>query len=118
MSRRLCRSNFAAPVICAVIAFVIDATAAGASAAAQMKAPSNTSAVGVSESRADVSWQDNSTNEAGSSSLHGGADRKLQRVGDDRRQHDELCGRGDRRVDAILLQAPRIQHDQRQDTLL
>jgi len=65
MSRRLCRSNFAAPVICAVIAFVIDATAAGASAAAQMKAPSNTSAVGVSESRADVSWQDNSTNEAG-----------------------------------------------------
>src|SRR5690348_7881885 len=36
-----------------------------ASATAQLNAPSNTNAVAVSDSRIDVSWQDNSPNETG-----------------------------------------------------
>jgi titin len=43
---------------------VVQAASSGAAGPA-VKAPSNTSAVAVSESRIDVSWQDNSSNETG-----------------------------------------------------
>src|SRR5437667_9480280 len=43
----------------------VSGTTITASAAAQLNAPSNTNAVAVSDSRIDVSWQDNSPNETG-----------------------------------------------------
>ena len=62
---RVIRSVLASIVIPLMVAALVSVTTFGASAAAQVNAPSNTNAISVSDGRIDVSWQDNSTNETG-----------------------------------------------------
>ncbi len=66
MSRiRIFRSILSSIAFLLMVFAMASVATTGASAAAQPNAPSNTNAVAVSDSRIDVSWQDNSPNETG-----------------------------------------------------
>lgn len=96
----------------------IHAAATGAGAA--LKAPSNTKAVPVSESRIDVSWTDNSTNETGFEvhrSVSGPAGTFTLRVTTDA----NISSYGDAGLNAATpycYRGPRVPSRRREDALL
>lgn len=59
-SMRASRSVLASVIILLMFTALVSLTTIGASAAALVRAPSQTKALAVSESRIEVSWQDNS----------------------------------------------------------
>jgi len=87
-----------------MIVALVSGTTITASAAAQPNAPSNTNAVAMSDSKVNVSWQDNSPNETGF---------EVHRSTNGPSGAFTLIA-----IDAILLQGPRVQEGRRTYDLL